>query len=126
MVILSLTASETLSPLIAGDYMLPGKDVIYSYLVTNEGVGSVSTDSIVLITAVPAQTTFFMGDHDGPGPSADVIGFEETATTLTFDPNTDAQFSNASTKPSTLAGCTYTPAAGYDPNVTFICLLGLL
>ena len=118
----SLTASETLSPLIAGDYMLPGKDVIYSYLVTNEGVGSVSTDSIVLITAVPAQTTFFMGDHDGPGPSADVIGFEETATTLTFDPNTDAQFSNASTKPSTLAGCTYTPAAGYDPNVTFICL----
>ena len=118
----SLTASETVSPLIAGDYMLPGKDVIYSYLVANEGVGSVSADTIVLITAVPAQTTFFFGDHDGPGPSADVIGFEETATTLTFDPNTDAQFSNAATKPSTLAGCTYTPAAGYDPNVTFICL----
>jgi hypothetical protein len=118
----SLIATESLAPLIPGEYMLPGKDVIYSYLVTNEGVGSVSHGSIVLIAAVPPETTFFLGDHNGPWPSADVIGFDETATTLTINSNMDAQFSDSSTKPTDLMGCAHTPVSGYDRNVKFICL----
>jgi len=49
------------------------------------------------------------------------VGFEETGTSLSFDPNTDALFSDGAAKPANLSECDYTPAAGYDPNVKYVC-----
>jgi uncharacterized repeat protein (TIGR01451 family) len=117
----SLTVAKTVAPLNAGDYDLPGSDVVYTFTVTNEGGGAVDTDSIVLIDSLPSEIIFYFGDHDGPGPSTDVVGFEESNTSLSFDPNADALFSDDPTKPSDLSECDYTPSAGYDPNVKYVC-----
>ena len=117
----ALTVAKTVAPLTAGDYSLPGTDVIYTFSVTNEGGGAVDTDTILIIDFLPSELIFFNGDYDGPGPSNDVIGFSETATTLTFDPVTDAQYSNSVTKPANFAACNYSPMSGYDPNVNYIC-----
>jgi len=117
----SLRVTKTLAPLNAGDYYLPGTDVIYTFAVTNEGNGAVDTDTVILIDSLPPEITFFNGDHDGPGPSTAVVGFEETGTSLSFDPNTDALFSDGAVKPANLSECDYIPAVGYDPNVKYVC-----
>ena len=117
----SLTVIKTVEPLNTGDYDLPGSDVIYSLAVTNEGDGAVDTDSIVLIDSVPSEIIFFYGDHDGSGPSTDIIGFEETGTSLSFNANTDALFDDGNTKPTNLSECDYMPVSGYDPNVKYVC-----
>jgi len=117
----SLTVAKTVSSLTAGDYNIPGSDVIYTFSVTNEGQGAVDEDTIVIIDALPPEVTFFYGDYDGPGPSSNVVGFEETDTSLSFDPNSDALFSNDNVKPANLSECDYSPSAGYDSNVKFIC-----
>jgi hypothetical protein len=72
--------------------------------------------------ALPDKIIFFNGDHDGSGPSTDVIGFSETASMLTFSSASDAKFSDSGTKPETLSECTYLPNSGYDSNVKHICL----
>ena len=41
---------------------------------------------------------------------------------LTFNYATDVRYSNAAVKPTNFAACGYTPSAGYDPAITFICL----
>lgn len=117
----SLTVAKTVAPLNAGDYDLPGNDVVYTFVVTNEGVGAVDADSIIIIDSLPPEIIFYNGDHDGPGPSTDVVGFEESSTSLTFNPSTDAFFSNGTNKPADLSECDYTPTAGYDPNVKYVC-----
>ena len=65
--------------------------------------------------------TFFNGDIDDAGPLTGVVEFNETGSSLTFTEATDLGFSNAATKPTSFADCSYSPAAGFDPNVTFIC-----
>ena len=117
-----LAAAMSVTPLISGDFAIPGYDVIYTIDVANEGLGPSDTDSVVLIDEVPAELIFFNGDHDGPGPSSDRVGFTETSTTLTFDPVADVKFSDAGSQPANLAACTYSPAVGYDPLVTYICI----
>lgn len=118
----TLSVIQTVTNLNSGKYSTPGNDMVYTLSVVNEGNGSVTADSIVLIQVLPAEVRFFNGDHDGLGPSTAVIGFEETGTSLTFDPAVDALYSDAATKPSGLSECDYTPASGYDINVNFICL----
>lgn len=117
-----LRGEKSVKVLDVGGYSLPGTDMIYTITITNIGEGVTDTDSVVIIDEMPSQMTFFNGDHDGSGPSTDRVGFNETATTLSFNPNTDVRFSDAAAKPSSFAACTYTPATGYDPAVTFICL----
>ena len=41
---------------------------------------------------------------------------------LTFTPGTDLRFSNRAAAPASLADCTYTPAAGNDPQVRHVCI----
>jgi hypothetical protein len=45
-----------------------------------------------------------------------------TRPTLTFTLATDVRYSNSGTAPASFAACTYTPSAGYDPNVRYLCL----
>ncbi len=117
----SLSVTKTVSNLVSGEFSIPGNDMIYTFTVVNQGAGSVTADTIVLIDEMPAEMSFFNGDYDGPGPSTAKIGFEESDTSLSFDPEVDALYSDGSAKPADLSECNYTPSAGYDSNVKFVC-----
>lgn len=65
---------------------------------------------------------FYNGDIDGGGPETGSVIFTESGSNLTFTEATDLAFSNSGTKPTSFSACNYTPSAGYDQNVTFICL----
>ncbi len=120
-----LTASKSVDvydPTSAGLYSLPGNDVISALTVTNPGAAAADTDSIVIIDEIPAEVEFYNGDIDDGGPESNPVSFVQTGgANLTFTYANDVKYSNSGLRPSTMAGCTYTPSAGYDPNVTFIC-----
>jgi uncharacterized repeat protein (TIGR01451 family) len=103
-------------------YAIPGNDMLYTFTVSNSGSGPADADSIVLIDSLPDEIIFYNGDIDDGGPETGVVAFAETGTGLTFNQAADLAFSNAASKPANFTACTYTPAAGYDPLVTYICL----
>ena len=103
------------------NYSIPGSDVIYTIAAENTGSGPIDINSIFLVDALPPEVEFYNGDFDDSGPLTGVIDFDVGETGLTFTEATDLGFSNGAVKPTDLSGCNYTPAAGYDSNVTFIC-----
>ena len=125
----SLNGNKTMQiydPNALGLYAIPGNDVIYTITVSNAGLGPTDANSVVLIDAMPPEVEFFNGDIDTGGPDTftgtDPVGFvQANGAALTLDFATNVAFSNAGTAPADFASCTYTPAAGYDPNVTYIC-----
>ncbi len=78
-------------------------------------------DSIEIIDALPPEVTFYNGDIDDAGPETDPVSFTQIGAGLTFTYASDVAYSNSATKPVNFAACTYTPTAGYDPAVTYIC-----
>ena len=125
----SLNGSKTMQiydPNGLGLYAIPGNDVIYTITVSNSGFGPTDSNSVVLIDAMPSEVEFFNGDIDTGGPDTfsgtDPIGFTQAnGAAMTLDFATNVAFSNSATQPADFASCTYTPTAGYDPDVTFIC-----
>jgi len=105
----------------ATPYAIPGSDVIYEIAVENTGSGAVDANSIFLVDRLPPEVTFFNGDIDDGGPQTDVVVFTDSGSGLSFDPALNLGFSNAATAPASMAQCNYTPIAGYDPDVNFIC-----
>lgn len=122
----SLVANKSIAvfdPGALGLYAVPGNDVIYTFTVTNTGSGPADPGSIEIIDKLPAEVTFYNGDIDDAGPELNPVAFSQSSGAgLTFTYATDAAYSNATTKPVNFAACTYTPTAGYDPAVTYICL----
>lgn len=120
-----LTASKSVSvfdPFGQGLYALPGNDIISSLTVTNPGFAAADTDTIVIIDAVPPELTFYNGDMDDGGPATDAVYFTQAnGAGLSWTYSTDAKFSNSVSRPTDMSGCTYTPSAGYDSNVTYVC-----
>jgi len=106
----------------ASSYAIPGSDVIYTIKASNGGSGPVDNDSMFLVDSLPPEVTFYNSDIDDGGPLTGVIDFQDGGSGLTFNEATDLAFSNSVTKPTNFAACGYSPSAGYDPNVTFICL----
>lgn len=102
-------------------FSIPGNDVTYRVRVTNTG-GSPDTDSVNIVDIFPLDLEFFNGDADGNGPGTGAINFTDSNSGLTFNLGSDARYSNAATRPASFANCNYTPVAGYDPAVRFICL----
>ncbi len=103
-------------------YNLPGNDVTYTITV-NRGPGvRIGRDSVFAYDAVPANMTFYNGDADGAGPGTTPVLFSGAGSGLTFTYATDARYSNAASPPANFAACTYTPTAGYDVNVRYVCL----
>lgn len=106
-------------------YAVPGNDVIYTLTLTNEGGGATDADSVVLIDKLPGEVEFFNGDIDTGGPDVwpgtDPVGWDAGTTGLTLAWPADVGFSNAAGRPADFASCTYTPLAGYDPAVTYVC-----
>lgn len=103
-------------------YAIPGSDVVYTITVENTGSGAVDNNTMFIADAMPPEAIFYNGDIDDGGPLTDSVVFTSTGSGLTFDPLTDLAFSNAAARPTSFAACTYSPAAGYDPDVTYICL----
>ena len=103
-----------------GSYALPGEDVVYTFIVENTGSGPVDLDSIELIDQLPEEILFFNGMT--PEFGGLVVDWSETSTGLTFTPSTDLSYSNSSAgAPANFSNCGYTPVAGYDANVTYVC-----
>ena len=98
-----------------GAKAIPGATVRYTIGVTNQGIGAVDSDTMVITDAVPANTALFVDDTSG-----DPIVFNNgtTVSGLTYDFATDVTFSN---QPGGGAPYTYVPvpdAQGFDPAVT--------
>ncbi len=105
---------------ITAPFAIPGNDAIYTIALSNTGTGSVTADTVFMVDPLPAQLTFFNGDANGPLPGTDAVLFTDNGSNLTFNYATDVRYSQ--TAPANFAACTYTPVAGYDPLVRFICV----
>ncbi|QTD55632.1 hypothetical protein [Parasphingorhabdus cellanae] len=107
-------------------FSIPAEDMIYTIVVQNVGGGPAGEDSVFVIDQLPAQITFFNGDIDDGGPDnfpgSDPVAFVDNGSGLSFNYANDVAFSNQPSMPISFADCTYEPASGYDPAVTFICI----
>lgn len=104
-----------------GPFNLPGNDVIYKITATNSGQGPTTTDSLFVVDALPAQVEFYNGDIDDAGPATANVIFSQNGTSLSFNPAVDMKYSNVTAVPTSFVACTYTPVAGYDPAVKYVC-----
>jgi uncharacterized repeat protein (TIGR01451 family) len=121
----TIVAAKTVAPAVAsgaGQFQIPGNDVIYTISAANIGAGSADAGSVLVIDTLPAEIEFFNGDIDGAGPATGPVFFSQSGAGLTFNPASDVGYSNSATRPATVAACIYAPAAGYDPNVRHICI----
>ncbi len=120
-----LTAMKSVSMVASSgnaSFAIPGSDVYYTLTVTNSGDGTVDTDTLFLADPIPADVEFYNADIDGGGPATGAVYFTQTGAGLTFTLGTDVRYSNAGSAPATFAACVYSPSAGYDPNVRYLCL----
>ena len=101
-------------------FATPGNDLTYTIALSNSGTGSVTSDTVFIVDPLPAQLTFFNGDANGPLAGTDPVLFTDAGSNLTYNYATDVRY--AQTAPADFAACTYTPAAGYDPLVRYICV----
>jgi hypothetical protein len=103
---------------------IPGAEMLYTVMATNQGLGAVDADSLVIRDAIPVDNSLFVNDIDTPGSGP--ILFEDGATasglTYTFvaldNTTDDLEFSADGG-----TNYDYTPvpdADGYDANVTHI------
>ena len=111
--------SEVFDPQPGNFFATPGNDMLLTTTVSNVGTGSTDADSIFAVIVLDPNHAFLNDVLPGFG---EVVGFSTSAPALTFTPGTDLRFSNGPTPPVSLAQCTYTPAAGYDSQVRYVCL----
>jgi GEVED domain len=102
-------------------FSVPASDMIYTITTSNVGTGSADNNSIFMVDALPATVELFIGDFDGAGAATGTVLFTQSGAGLTFTPATDLRYSNLAAAPASFAACTYTPVAGYDPAVRYIC-----
>ena len=96
-------------------HTLPGATVRYAIQVANTGSLTVDSSSIFILDPLPATVAY---------DSAQPVTFTNGAISsgLSYNAATDVRFATGSTPPANFAACTYTPGAGVDPNVRFVCL----
>ena len=114
--------AEVFDPTSSGLYAVPGNDIIYTIEFTNSGSGPADNNSIEIIDKLPAEIEFYNGDIDGPGPETTPVTGTDNGSGLTFNYATDVKYANTVAQPANFAACSYTPSAGYDPNVTYVCV----
>jgi uncharacterized repeat protein (TIGR01451 family) len=105
---------------VTAPFAIPGNDAIYTINLSNTGTGSITADTVFMVDPIPAQLTFFNGDANGAAAGTDPVLFADNGSNLTFTYSTDVRYSQ--TAPANFAACTYTPTAGYDPLVRYICV----
>lgn len=103
-----------------GAFNIPGNDQLINANVAN--ATGLPSDNIEIILSIADNAEFFFGDIDGAGPQTNPVTFDGTnAPGVTVSYPGDVRFSNAASPP-VYAGCNYTPVAGYDPQVSYICV----
>ena len=103
-------------------YAIPGTDVIYTISVTHNSGPSLDAERVFLTDAIPPEVIFYNGDIDDGGPKTTPVIFSSSGSGLTFDYAADVAYSNLAVQPNEMSDCNYMPGAGYDPNVTFVCI----
>jgi subtilisin-like proprotein convertase family protein len=111
--------SEVFDPQPGSFFATPGDDMLLTTTVSNVGTGSTDADSIFAVIAINLNHAFLNAATPAFGG---VVGFSTSAPALTFTPGADLRFSNDTSPPASLAQCTYTPAAGYDSQVRYVCI----
>lgn len=111
--------SEPLDLAADNSFNIPGNDIVLTTTITNSGNGSADTDSIFAVVTINESNSFFNGVTAEFGG---VVGFTSGTPSLTFTPGTDLRFSSDAPPPASFAECTYTPIAGYDPQVRHVCI----
>lgn len=94
---------------------IPGAIIAYSITVTNSGTLAVDSNTVFLLDPLPANIAY----NNGFTPT---FANGTPSSGLTYSAAANVKFSNATTAPANFAACTYTPTAGIDPNVTYVCL----
>ncbi len=120
-----VNASKTVSvwdPSASGLYAIPGSDVIYAITASHISGSAVDLDSIFIIDKIPDDVIFYNADIDDAGPETNPVKFSHTSSGLSFNYATDVKYSNLTTLPASMADCTYAPTAGYDANISYICI----
>lgn len=100
----------------------PGEQIITSLTVENTGAGWVDEDSIELIDAIGDNLVFVNDGSNYVGSETDIIEFVDHQSGLTFDQASDVRFSNSAIRPASFEDCKYSPQAGLDPDVEYICI----
>ena len=114
-------AVSVFDPLTEGLYAVPGNDVIYSISLSNSGNASPDAGTMFFTDPLPPEIEFYNGDIDDAGPETDPIAFLDSGSGMGFIYGTNSGYSNSATAPVDMGDCAYAPAAGYDPNVTYVC-----
>ena len=118
-----LVDSEVYDPSSLGLFAIPENDVLYTVVVSNTGSASIDSDSIFVASALPGSGEFYNGDVDDGGPESNPVSFSQSVGAgLTFSYATDIRYSSSMAAPSSYAACSYSPSAGYDSAVTYICV----
>jgi parallel beta-helix repeat protein len=112
-------SSQVFDPPADNPFATPGNDILLTTTVSNVGIGSTDADTIFVAIVLDAAHAFF---NDVTPALGGVVGFKSGAPALTFTPATDLRYSDSAAAPASLAECTYTPVAGYDPQVRHVCL----
>lgn len=114
--------SKPYTSLTTGVFAVPGQDMEYTISIANgDGIGQ-DIDSPFFVDALPVTLAFYNGDFDDVGTAtSDPVLFTQNNAGLSYLYSRDVRYSSAATAPANLAACTYTPVAGYDPAVKFIC-----
>ncbi len=113
------TTSAVFDPSAGNTFATPGNDILLTTTVSNAGTGSTDADTIFVAVAINPDTVF----HNAVTPAwGGVVQFTSASAALAFEPATDLRFSSNAAAPASFAQCTYSPAAGYDPQVRHVCL----
>jgi hypothetical protein len=103
---------------------IPGSVILYTILVTNQGSGATSPDTVVLTDPMPTNTEVFVGDINGTGSGPLLFTDGTSASGLSYSINSLASTTdNISFSNDNGATFVYTPipsSDGYDSTVTDI------
>lgn len=120
--VVSATKSvEVWDPDASNLYVLPGNEVVYTITATHVSGPPVDADTMFMVDAIPTELIFYNGDFDGAGPLTDPVKFTDNGSGINFNYASHIAYSDQAAKPVTFPDCAYSPAAGYDPNITYLC-----
>lgn len=96
--------------------MIPGARLTYTISISNSGPLPVDSSTIFILDPLPSGIAY-----DGGIAPSFVDGTPSSG--LSWNAATDIRFSNSTTgPPASFAACTYTPGAGVDTAVRYVCI----
>ena len=123
--VVGLDANLTLDvydPASAGLFAIPSNDMVTTLTVANTGNIAVDSETLDLIVTLHPSLTFYNGDFDEAGPATEAVLFIDSSSGVIFNVAAHVRFKDGTTKPADFDACDYSPASGYDPAVSYVCI----